>query len=79
MKTCRFAASALCFGLLAGLPVHAEEGLWLDARVKSLPTDKLGPFVHTGSGDVLAIDTTASYVSTDGRRSDMVGAAIAVL
>ncbi|NQT14671.1 MAG: exo-alpha-sialidase [Planctomycetes bacterium] len=69
MRTYRFAATAICFGLLAGSPVHAEEGLWLDARVTSMPTDKLGPFVHTSSGDVLAIDATASYVSTDGGKT----------
>ncbi|MDG1896402.1 MAG: sialidase family protein [Fuerstiella sp.] len=44
---------------------QADDGLWLDSRVKPLPTDKLGPFVRVGNGDVLAIDEAASYVSSD--------------
>ncbi len=52
---------------LSGL--DAEEGLWLDARIQSLPTDKLGPFVHTANGDVLAIDATSSYISNDGGKT----------
>ena len=69
MRTYRFVAIAICLSLFAGSSVLAEEGLWLDARVKSMPTDKLGPFVHTSSGDVLAIDATASDVSTDGGKT----------
>ena len=69
MKTCCSAATVIGLALFAWLPGRAEEGLWLDARVKSLPSDKLGPFFHTSSGDVLAIDTTSSYISTDGGKT----------
>ena len=51
--------------LITSLSLQADEKLWLEARVKKLPTDKLGPFVHTSNGDILAIDTTSSTVSKD--------------
>jgi sialidase-1 len=47
----------------------AAEDLWLDPRCKALPTQQLGPFVHTSDGAVLAIDTSATFVSRDGGRS----------
>jgi hypothetical protein len=40
--------------------------IWLDSRVSQLPTDKLGPFVHTADGNVLAIDDDATFISVDG-------------
>ncbi|WP_166831104.1 sialidase family protein [Thalassoroseus pseudoceratinae] len=43
----------------------ADEGLWLAPGVAPLPTDKLGPFVRTSDGRILAIDAAASYVSHD--------------
>ncbi len=46
----------------------AEKALWIHPNCKPLPTDKLGPFVHTSRG-VLAIDTRSSYVSDDGGRT----------
>jgi sialidase-1 len=64
---------SLLYSLVAAMTVfivsftsaHAEDGLWLDSRVQSLPSDKLGPFVRTSDGAILAIETTSSYVSTD--------------
>ncbi len=53
---------------LTGACIAAEE-LWLDSRLKPLPTDKLGPFVHTSDGGVLAIDTSVTFVSSDGGRT----------
>jgi sialidase-1 len=64
LKTTWSVVTAL--GLIGLLPsAHAEDELWLDARVRPLPTDKLGPFVRTTSGELLAIDSTASFVSAD--------------
>jgi hypothetical protein len=45
--------------------VHGNEGLWLDSRLHPLPTEKLGPFVRINNDDVLAIDESASYISSD--------------
>lgn len=43
--------------------------LQLDPRCKPLPSKLLGPFVHLKDGGVLAIDSTATYVSHDGGKS----------
>ncbi len=52
------------------LPGAAQESeTWLDPRVSRLPTDKLGPFVHTSDGNVLAIDSEATFISDDGGKS----------
>ncbi|HIK94313.1 MAG TPA: exo-alpha-sialidase [Planctomycetes bacterium] len=64
----RVAAAMICTTVILSF-THADDGLWLDSRVKPLPTDKLGPFVRTSDGAILAIDTTASYVSTDEGRT----------
>lgn len=42
-----------------------DDSLWLDGRLKPLPTDLLGPFEHTSDGKVIAIDSTATFVSSD--------------
>ncbi len=57
--------------LVATLPLASalgaqESEIWLDSRVSKLPTDKLGPFVHTADGKVLAIDGEATFISDDG-------------
>ncbi|MEZ6034455.1 MAG: sialidase family protein [Planctomycetaceae bacterium] len=51
--------------IVAACAAHADDGPWIDPRIESLPTDKLGPFVKTSDGGILAIDTSASYVSHD--------------
>ncbi len=58
--------AAVLFGVSGLLSsAHAADELWLDSRVTLLPTDKLGPFVRTSAGEVLAIDATSSYVGED--------------
>ena len=69
MKILHLIYFTICFSLLMQISLHAEEGLWQDDRVKTLPTDQLGPFVHTKNGDILAIDDAASYISKDGGKS----------
>ena len=52
--------------LFLSSPLFAQgSDIWLDARVKPLPTDKQGPFVRTSQGEILAIDGKSSYVSSD--------------
>ncbi len=58
------ALSGVWIGLLLATG-QADDDLWLDARLQRLPTDQLGPFVHTKSGDILCLDAEASYVSRD--------------
>lgn len=53
-------------------PVFAsaeQPKLWLHEKVEHLPTDKLGPFVRTSDGNILAIDSEVSYVSSDEGKS----------
>jgi sialidase-1 len=50
----------------AGLLSAQDQAIWLDSRVSNLPTDKLGPFVHTSDGKVMALDSEATFVSHDG-------------
>ncbi len=61
---CCVVAASTSITLTTSIAQAADE-LWTDARVQPLPTDQLGPFVHTSDGGILAIDTTASYVSHD--------------
>ncbi len=69
MKIYNSTITAICLLPFLLSSLQAEEGLWLDKRVKSLPTEMLGPFVKTTEGDVLAIDSAASYVSKDGGKT----------
>ncbi|MCG8598962.1 MAG: glycoside hydrolase [Verrucomicrobiales bacterium] len=64
MKT--FSAILACIPLLA-----SAEGpeLWLHRNVKPLATDKLGPFVHTSDGNILAMDSKATFISSDEGRT----------
>jgi sialidase-1 len=57
---------SLTVGGSSAATVSADDGLWLDARVQPLPTDKLGPFVRITDDQILAIDAKSSYVSADG-------------
>ncbi len=50
---------------LPTLTIAEGPELWLHQNVEPLPTDKLGPFVHTSGGDILAIDSEATFVSED--------------
>jgi hypothetical protein len=50
---------------LAGSLTAQQPEVHFDARVASLPTDKLGPFVHTSDGNVLAIDSESTFISDD--------------
>lgn len=43
--------------------------LWLEPRVQTLPTDKLGPFAHSSDGHIVALDNRGTYVSEDGGRT----------
>jgi len=61
--------TAICCCLFVVSSLSAEEGIWLDARAKPLPSDKLGPFVKTTNGDLLAIDSASSFVSQDGGKT----------
>ena len=47
----------------------AEDGLWLDPRLKPLASDRMGPFEHTSDGRIIAIDSHATFVSADGGAS----------
>ena len=51
-----------CSSLVSAI---ANDNLWLHPKLRALPTDKLGPFVHTSDGDILAIDAEATFVSSD--------------
>ncbi len=46
-----------------------EEVPVLHEKVTPLPTDKLGPFAHTGDGKILAIDSEETFISSDGGKS----------
>lgn len=48
-----------------GAVSNADDGLWLNELVRPLPTDQLGPFVRLTNGDILAIDKSSRYVSSD--------------
>jgi sialidase-1 len=61
--------AGMLLGLLAVSFAQADDGLWLDARLTKLPTDQLGPFVNTSSGDILCLDTQASFMSSDGGKT----------
>ncbi len=54
---------------VAGGTATAVDQLWLAPLCKPLPTDRLGPFVRVGDGNVLAIDNEATFVSGDAGRS----------
>ena len=43
----------------------ANDDLWLHPKLRPLSSDKLGPFVHTSNGDILAIDAEATFISSD--------------
>ena len=47
-------------------PLLAAGELWLDERCKLLPSDLLGPFIKLDDENVLAIDSAATFVSSDG-------------
>lgn len=51
--------------LLAGAAAADETGMWVHDQVARLPSDKLGPFVLTSDGSILAIDSAATFVSHD--------------
>ena len=55
--------------LLAPVAATAQDKLWTHPNAKPLATDKLGPFVHTGDGGVLAIDDEVTYISQDEGRT----------
>lgn len=59
---CLASASSLCAEDKA--PDH--KGLWLDPRLTPLPSDKLGPFVATSDGGIVAIESDSTSVSRDG-------------
>jgi len=46
-----------------------EEQTVLHRNLSHLPTDKLGPFVSTADGNILAIDSEATFISTDGGKT----------
>jgi len=46
--------------------VTADEGLWIHPKTAPLASPLLGPFVQGEEGQVIAIDTQATYVSSDG-------------
>ncbi|MGI5819053.1 MAG: sialidase family protein [Armatimonadota bacterium] len=47
----------------------AEEQRWLDPRCTVLPTDRLGPFVVLGDGNLLTVDQHCTVISDDDGRS----------
>jgi hypothetical protein len=53
--------------IAGALPAQQQE-IGIDSRVCELPTDKLGPFVHTADDKVLAIDSESTYISDDDGR-----------
>lgn len=55
----------ICGFCLGEIALSGADDLQLDKRVKKLPTDLLGPFVHTTDGSILALDSSATLVSTD--------------
>ena len=52
--------------LICTVSICASEKDWLDPRLSVLPSDKLGPFAHTSDGEVIAIDSDATFISGDG-------------
>lgn len=50
----------------ACLLLAQEPEVWIDSSASKLPTSKLGPFVHTADGTVLAIESDATFISADG-------------
>lgn len=65
----RMVRIALALFLFSAVPAGANDGLWLHPELSPLPTDKLGPFVHTSEGGILAIDSEATFVSSDRGRT----------
>ncbi len=67
MRPIRFSTLNLVFCAICFWDTACAEAaeLKLDTRVKQLPTDLLGPFVHTADGSILAIDSSATMLSTD--------------
>ena len=63
--------TAIAYLILASIPFAsaAADDLQLHAKLKPLPTGLLGPFVHTGNGDILAIDSKATFASSDGGKT----------
>jgi sialidase-1 len=64
MNMIRLLALALTIQFTGTLLAQRPE-IWLDQRATELPTDKLGPFVHTADGKVLAIDSDGTFISND--------------
>jgi len=62
-----FTIWALVWGSATACATAQE--LWLDPRLEPLPTDYLGPFVHTSDDNVLAIEDAGTRVSADGGQS----------
>ena len=57
----------MCLAVLPAVShAIAADGPVVDPRCEKLPSDLLGPFVKLASGEVLAIDSNATYVSSDG-------------
>ncbi|WP_406697928.1 sialidase family protein [Singulisphaera sp. Ch08] len=43
----------------------AEPQLWLDPRVQTLPSSKMGPFIRLEDGGILTVDDTSAFISKD--------------
>lgn len=57
---------SLCFAIA----LHGQDSrIELHEKTRQLPTDQLGPFVHTSTGDVLAIDSDSTFISEDGGKT----------
>ncbi len=58
------------FVLFCGVgQLSAAVELWLDDRCQPLASDLLGPFVKLDDGSILAIDSEATFVSSDGGKT----------
>jgi len=59
-------AIVCCF---ASTQLPAAEPLWLDDRCQPMPTDLLGPFVRLDDETILALDSKATFISSDNGRT----------
>lgn len=65
MKTTLTLSTVAVLCAITHSPLQADDGVAYATGVQKLATDKMGPFVRIANGDILAIDKTSSYTSSD--------------
>ncbi|MCK5922295.1 MAG: exo-alpha-sialidase, partial [Methylococcales bacterium] len=69
MKRRRFFPLALSQVLVMLSDFARSADLQFDKRATPMPTQMLGPFVNIGNGQILAIDSASTFVSSDGGKT----------